>query len=57
MKIRIFGSGIFIGVFEIGCICVVCILKDLRDCCFCILVLVYIDDVIILLDCGLDFRE
>lgn len=45
------------GVFEIGCKCLVCISSDFWDNCLCCLGLIEMEGFWILIDCGFDFCE
>ena len=57
MKITILGSGTSTGVPEVGCKCEVCTSSDPKDNRTRTSVLVEVDGVNILLDCGPDFRQ
>ncbi len=57
MKIKFLGTGTSTGVPEIGCKCDVCTSNDIRDRRLRASVLVTIDDVRLLIDCGPDFRQ
>lgn len=57
MKIRILGSGTSTGVPQIGCECEVCTSQDPRDKRLRASVLIEIDEVRLLVDCGPDFRQ
>lgn len=57
MLLRILGSGTSTGVPEIGCTCPVCTSKDPRDNRLRASSILHIDDAVILIDCGPDFRK
>ncbi|MFI3296091.1 MAG: MBL fold metallo-hydrolase [bacterium] len=57
MKITFLGTGTSTGVPEVGCKCAVCTSTDKRDNRLRTSLLVEIDDIRILLDCGPDFRQ
>jgi len=57
MRIKFLGTGTSTGIPEIGCRCDVCTSKDIRNRRLRASVLVTIDDVRLLIDCGPDFRQ
>ena len=57
MKIKFLGTGTSTGVPEIGCRCEVCTSRDIKDRRLRASVLINIESVNILIDCGPDFRQ
>lgn len=57
MRVKFLGTGTSTGVPEIGCTCPVCTSPDSKDKRLRASVIVYIDEKIIHIDCGPDFRQ
>ena len=57
MKVRFLGTGVSIGVPEIGCKCEVCTSNNIKDRRLRASVLINIGDIRLLIDCGPDFRQ